>query len=92
MPYCAGKGLSYSSMKRWRSQLAVSGSRAARRQRSGCQPGTLVPIAVADPILTHSLPAAAIEIRLRGGRAIVIEGEIDDTRLSRLIGLVERAP
>jgi hypothetical protein len=94
MPYCAGKGLSYSSMKRWRSQLVVSRSRAERRQRRVLQPGagTLVPIAVANPISTTSSPMTGVEIRLRGGRAIVIGGEIDETRLSRLIGVVERAP
>ena len=54
--------------------------------------GALVPIEILSPTSVAVLPTPAIEIRLRGGRAIVIDGEIDHARLAALIGVVERAP
>ena len=92
MPYCVSKGLSYSSMKRWRERLASSGTRNAPRGAVAPPVGALVPIEILSPTSVAVLPTPAIEIRLRGGRAIVIDGEIDHARLAALIGVGERAP
>lgn len=92
MPYCVSKGLSYSSMKRWRVRLASSVKRGALHGAVAQPPGALVPIEISCPTSVAVLPTPAIEIRLRGGRAIVIDGEIDHAGLAALIGVVERAP
>lgn len=52
----------------------------------------VIPIEVISAVSPVERLRTAVEIRLRGGRALVIEGEVDESRLARLIGVVERAP
>jgi hypothetical protein len=93
--YCHREGLPVRSMYRWHKRLQREALEAAAPVQPIAKTSTLpalVPIQVGEfRALTGSLGAAPIEIRLRGGRAIVIHDEVADARLARLIGLVERA-
>jgi hypothetical protein len=91
--YCRREGLPKRSLDRWRVRLQrdalAAGSGGPAHVLSAC---ALVPVEIHDQAVQEAASApGAIEIRLRGGRSLVIQGEYADARLSRLITLVERA-
>jgi hypothetical protein len=91
--YCDGKRLSRESMRRWRRRLALAPVPDSKSMSgSSAMPGALVPVRVCETAPPQRMPDGLIEIRLLGGRSMVVDAAVDEARLARLIGVVERAP
>lgn len=83
------EGLHYRTMNRWVHRIGVTPKRGRPIATPRVPFTQLLPIEL-QPLV--SAGASAIEIRLRGERAIVVNGEFDEACLARLITVVERAP
>lgn len=95
--FCERESLPYQSFLWWRRQL-----------RSNARDSGLVAVVMgtAEPVVAEkeamSFPAApfggarrisdCVEIRLSGGRSLVLNGALDEAQLRRLIGLLEGLP
>lgn len=95
--YCKRQGISYATFKGWRGRLRPESNKRV-------EPARFVPVRVvgghdsAAAISRHpdradsGLSAHGVEIRLRSGRAIVLDARVDEVALGRLIRLLEVLP
>ena len=100
LKYCNETGQSYWVLRRWRLKYAeelglpVRRSPGAVKAKSTRGLPQLVPRFVPIEIsaaAAASAPASMIEIRLRGGRTMIVAATIDAATLSRLVVAIERA-
>ena len=100
LKYCNETGQSYWALRRWRLKYAEElglavGRRdgAVRANRTRTLPKVkprFVPIEI-SAAEAPSAPALMIEVRLRGGRTVIVAATIEAATLSRLVGAIERA-
>ena len=104
--YCSETGQSYWALRRWRLKFAdelgvpIRRRAGARKSNAGTRVSgernevapspraRLIPVQIADAGASSSM---TVEVRLRGGRSLVVSPGIDEATLSRLIGVIERA-
>lgn len=88
--FCRRERLSVTSLRWWKWQIGVREVRRTIAHRPEAPAGTpaFVPIRVVDSKTT----AAGVEIVLRGGRAVRVQGDFDPAVLSKVIATLEAAP
>ena len=82
------EGIAYYGLRFWRRKLA-GGSIATS------SPSRLVPLKVAPACSGwgQAVPAtSSMEVRLKGDRRILVNGDFDEASLGRLIGVLEQLP
>ena len=90
--YCERESISYASFKRWRLVLGRGRSVPGEAKR-------FIPVragtAESAPAMSRSTLQTrgwGVQIRLRGERAVVLDGCLDEVELGRLIRLLEVLP
>ena len=90
--YCEGESISYASFKRWRLVLGREQNVAGGAMR-------FIPVraGTAETVPAMSRPTLqargwSVQIRLRGERAVALDGCLDEVELGRLIRLLEVLP
>jgi hypothetical protein len=90
--YCREHGVSFKTFTRYRDLIGREGKAQAA--------ATLIPVSVKPAAVVKKSPASAvraggtapIEVRLRNARSILIAGDVDESRLARLVRLLETLP
>jgi hypothetical protein len=90
--YCRERGVSFKTFARYRDLIG--------REGKGQAAATLIPVSVKPAAMVKKSPASAvradsiapIEVRLRNARTIVVTETVDESRLARLVRLLETLP
>jgi hypothetical protein len=90
--YCREHGVSFKTFARYRDLIGREGKAQAA--------ATLIPVSVKPAVVVKKSPANAaravsatpIEVRLRNACSILIAGDVDESRLARLVRLLETLP
>lgn len=100
LKYCNETGQSYWVLRRWRLKYAEELGLPVRRRDCAVKANRtrelpeamlrFVPIEI-SAAEAPGAPALMIEVRLRGGRTMIIAATIEAATLSRLVGAIERA-
>lgn len=85
-------------LQTWARSVGLTASRVAywrglgSRRPAGTTTAAALAVTLAPVTVVGSVPRGVLTIELRSGRAIKVEGDVDDTVLARVITIAERAP